>query len=71
MLPTPAIVRRGELTAVYVVTGKVFALRAIRVGVNQGRDGVEVLSGLVAGDVVALDPIRAGFANATPATAAK
>ena len=71
MLPTPAIVRRGELTAVYVVTGKIFALRAIRVGVNQGSDGVEVLSGLVAGDVVALDPIRAGFANATPATAAK
>ena len=71
MLPSPAIVRRGELTAVYVVTGKIFALRAIRVGVNQGSDGVEVLSGLVAGDVVALDPIRAGFANATPANAAK
>jgi RND family efflux transporter MFP subunit len=71
MLPAPTIVRRGELTAVYVVTGKVFALRAIRVGVNQGSDGVEVLSGLVAGDVVALDPIRAGFANATPANTAK
>jgi hypothetical protein len=39
--------------------------------VTQGSEGVEVLSGLVAGDVVALDPIRAGFANATPAKAAK
>jgi multidrug efflux pump subunit AcrA (membrane-fusion protein) len=71
MLPLPAIVRRGELTAVYVVSGNVFALRAIRIGVNQGGEGVEVLSGLVAGDVVALDPIRAGFANATPAKAVK
>jgi RND family efflux transporter MFP subunit len=71
MLPLPAIVRRGELTAVYVVSGNVFALRAIRIGVTQGSEGVEVLSGLVAGDVVALDPIRAGFANATPAKAAK
>jgi hypothetical protein len=29
------------------------------------------VSGVVSGDVVALDPIRAGFANATPAKAAK
>ena len=71
MLPAQAVLRRGELTAVYVVTGNVFALRAVRVGVNQGGEGMEVLSGLNAGDVVALDPVRAGFANATPAKAAK
>ena len=71
MLPLQAIVRRGELTAVYVVTGNMFALRAVRVGVNQGGDAAEVLSGLAAGDVVALDPVRAGLANATPAKAGK
>jgi hypothetical protein len=71
MLPASSIVRRGELTAVYVVSGNAFVLRAIRVGANQGSEGVEVLSGLAAGDVVALDPIRAGFANATPAKAVK
>jgi RND family efflux transporter MFP subunit len=71
MLPAQAVLRRGELTAVYVVAGNVFALRAIRVGANQGNEGVEVLSGVIAGDVVALDPIRAGFSNATPAKVAK
>ena len=71
MLPASSIVRRGELTAVYVVSGNAFVLRAIRVGANQGSEGVEVLSGLATGDVVALDPIRAGFANATPAKAVK
>jgi hypothetical protein len=71
VLPTQSIVRRGELTAVYVVSGNLFALRAVRLGANQGVDGVEVVSGVVSGDVVALDPIRAGFANATPAKAAK
>jgi RND family efflux transporter MFP subunit len=71
LLPAQTIVRRGELTAVYVVIGNVFSLRAVRVGMNQTREGVEVLSGLSAGEVVALDPVRAGFANATPAKAGK
>jgi RND family efflux transporter MFP subunit len=71
VLPATAIVRRGELTAVYVVSGNAFSLRAIRVGANQGQESVEILTGLVSGDVVALDPIRAGFANATPAKLAK
>lgn len=71
VLPAQSIVRRGELTAVYVVSGNLFALRAVRLGANQGVDGVEVVTGVVAGDVVALDPVRAGFANATPAKATK
>lgn len=71
MLPQAAIVRRGELTAVYLVSGKGFALRAVRLGASLGADGVEALAGVAPGDVVALDPIRAGFANAVPAAAAK
>ncbi|WP_245644746.1 efflux RND transporter periplasmic adaptor subunit [Hydrogenophaga flava] len=70
VVPATALLRRGELTGVYVVTAKGdaakgFALRAVRTGATHG-DGVEVLAGLKAGDQVALDPVRAGLAGATP-----
>lgn len=71
LLPQGAVVRRGELTAVYVAIGGGFSLRAVRLGAQQGADGVEVLAGVVAGEVVALDPIRAGFAHAAAAKAVK
>lgn len=58
-VPEQAIVRRGELTAVYVKSGDVFSLRAVRLGQRLGVDGIEVLSGLKAGDVVSLDTVRA------------
>jgi len=58
-VPEQAIVRRGELTAVYVKSGETFSLRAVRLGQRLGVDGVEVLAGLKAGDVVALDTVRA------------
>jgi RND family efflux transporter MFP subunit len=64
--PNTAIVRRGELTAVYVQTGKTFSLRAIRLGQPASADSTEVLAGLRAGDVVALDPVRASQPNAQP-----
>ncbi|MDP3650267.1 MAG: efflux RND transporter periplasmic adaptor subunit [Rhodoferax sp.] len=64
LLPPAAILRRGELTAVYLASASGFALRAVRLGAQQGADGVEVLAGVAAGDVVALDPIRAGMAPA-------
>jgi RND family efflux transporter MFP subunit len=72
VVPSTALLRRGELTGVYVVTtkgdaAKGFALRAVRTGATHG-DGVEVLAGLRAGDQVALDPVRAGLAGATPVT---
>ncbi len=72
VVPASALLRRGELTAVYVAaprgegqTG--FALRAVRTGASHGEAGVEVLAGLKAGDQVALDPVRAGLAGARPA----
>lgn len=64
--PNAAIVRRGELTAVYVQTGKTFSLRAVRLGLPASADSTEVLAGLRAGDVVALDPVRASQPNAQP-----
>ena len=71
LVPEAAVVRRGELTAVYVAVNGAFSLRAVRLGANFGKDGVEVLAGVKAGESVALDPIRAGFINATPAAPAK
>lgn len=70
LVPSTALLRRGELTGVYVVTtkgesGKGFALRAVRTGATHG-DAVEVLAGLKAGDQVALDPVRAGLSGAQP-----
>jgi RND family efflux transporter MFP subunit len=66
VIPKSAVLRRGELTAVYVVSGKGFALKAIRIGTDHAGQGVEVLAGLTESDRVALDPIRAGLAGAMP-----
>lgn len=66
VVPGAAILRRGELTAVYVVAGNGFSLKAVRLGADHGADGVEVLAGLLESDRVALDPIKAGLAGAQP-----
>lgn len=70
LIPASAVLRRGELTAVYVVLNQGFVLKAVRLGADHGADGVEVVAGLMAGDRVALDPIKAGLAGAQ-ATLAK
>ena len=59
-VPSKAIVRRAELTALYVINGEGRALlRQVRLGRAAG-ERVEVLSGLSAGERVALDPQAAG-----------
>lgn len=50
-----AVVRRGELTGVYVLKDGTLTLRQLRLGARDG-DTVEVLAGLRPGDVVASDP---------------
>lgn len=67
-VPTAAVLRRGELTAVYVAQGQGFALRAVRLGSDHGDEGIDV-PGLKAGDRIAADAIKAGLADARPATA--
>lgn len=67
-VPQAAIVRRGELTGVYVQTGSHFSLRAVRLGASLGEGLTQVLAGLRAGDVVALDPLRAVQAPAAAAS---
>jgi multidrug efflux system membrane fusion protein len=62
-VPARAVVRRAELTGVYVIApdGRPL-LRQVRLGPASG-DQVEVLSGLAAGERVALDPQAAARAR--------
>lgn len=68
LVPAAAVLRRGELTAVYVVQGNRFVLRAVRTGAAQG-DHVPVLAGLRAGERIAAQAVAAGLAGAVPAGA--
>ncbi len=59
VVPVKAVIKRSELTAVYVVDPQGNPqLRQVRLGRPQG-DNVEVFAGLHAGEKVALDPIAA------------
>ena len=59
LVPASALVRRSEVTAVYVIGGKgEVSLRQVRVGDRFG-DDEEILSGLVPGERVAVDPLAA------------
>jgi RND family efflux transporter MFP subunit len=71
VVPAGAVLRRGELTAVYVADGNGtgFVLKAVRVGADHGAAGVEILVGLDAADLVAIDPVKAGLAGARPQAA--
>jgi RND family efflux transporter MFP subunit len=62
MVPRESIVRRSELTGVYVI-GPAGAplLRQVRLGTVADERGIEVLAGVRPGESVALDPIRAGM----------
>ena len=64
-LPAAAVLRRGELTAVYLAQGDRFVLRAVRTGAERP-DGVDILAGLKAGDAVAANAVAAGLADARP-----
>ncbi len=66
VLPASALLRRGELVAVYAVQGRQFVLKAVRLGADRGAAGVEVLAGLKSGERVALDPVAAGLTGAAP-----
>ena len=66
MVPKEALVRRSELTAVYVVAeGGAPQLRQVRVGTATDATGIEILAGVLPGEKVALDPVKAGMASAS------
>jgi RND family efflux transporter MFP subunit len=60
MVPTSAVLHRSEVTAVYVIGANGIRLRQVRTGQSFGNQ-TEILSGLSAGEEVALDPVRAGI----------
>lgn len=69
-VPAAAVVRRGEVAAVYVQAADgQLGLRQLRLGDAVGQGEIEVLAGLVSGDKVVTDPIKAGIAlkSAQPA----
>lgn len=63
LVPDAALVRRGEVSAVYVLDERGVVLRQVRLGHRFG-DRWEVLAGLAAGERVASDPLAAGRALA-------
>lgn len=61
-VPAVAVLRRGEVAAVYVQTpDNRLSLRQLRLGDAVGQGEIEVLAGLAAGDKVVTDPVRAAI----------
>ena len=60
LIPTTTVLRRSELSAVYVVTEDQVVLRQIRLGRRYG-ENTEVLAGLSEGEAVSVDPVSAGI----------
>ncbi|MEO7062196.1 MAG: efflux RND transporter periplasmic adaptor subunit [Dokdonella sp.] len=58
LLPDSALVRRGELVGVYVLSEHAVALRQVRTGSRYG-DKIEMLSGIEDGERIATDPAAA------------
>lgn len=66
-VPPPAVLRRGELTAVYVLDDKGRAqLRQVRLGEPVAGGELEVLAGLNPGERVSLTPVETGIAVKSP-----
>lgn len=60
LVPVQAVVRRSELSAVYVADGDRVMLRQVRLGRRYG-EFIEVLAGLSEGERVAAEPVAAGI----------
>lgn len=60
LIPAEAVVRRSELSAVYVANEDQVVLRQVRLGRRYG-DSIEVLAGLSAGEFVSTEPVSAGI----------
>lgn len=58
LVPRNAVIRRAELSAVYVVQGSKILLRQVRTGQVQGEE-IEILSGVNAGELLAAEPQQA------------
>jgi RND family efflux transporter MFP subunit len=62
-VPAAAVVRRGEVAAVYVQDAQgVLTLRQLRLGETSAGGEIEVLAGLASGEQVVLDAVKAAIA---------
>jgi RND family efflux transporter MFP subunit len=62
VVPAQAVIRRSEVTAVYVIDDQGDPhLRQVRTGEGAGDDWIEILAGVNPGEQVALDPVKAGI----------
>ncbi len=61
VIPAAAVVRRTEVTGVYVVADGSLQFRQVRLGGAAGVAAIEVLAGLKPGERVALDPVAAAI----------
>ncbi len=62
-IPQSAVVRRGEVVGAYIIDQEnILHLQQIRTGRTLNDGAIEVLSGLQAGDKVAIDPLAAAIA---------
>ena len=62
-VPAEAVVRRGEVAAVYVQSEQgALSLRQLRLGETSAGGEIEVLAGLSSGERVVLDPLNAAIA---------
>ncbi|TWT17207.1 efflux RND transporter periplasmic adaptor subunit [Luteimonas wenzhouensis] len=57
-IPGSALVRRGEVNAVYVLADGRLSLRQLRLGERAG-DDIDVIAGLAPGETIAADPVAA------------
>jgi len=64
LVPSAAILRRGEITAVYVAQDNGFAMKLVRIGADHGSAGVEIWAGLKEGELIAVDAVQAGMKGA-------
>lgn len=68
-VPAAALLRRGEVTAVYVIDDKGRPqLRQVRAGEVIGDGQVEILAGLAGGERIAQDPVQAGMTSSASAS---
>lgn len=63
-VPPAAVLRRGEVTAVYVMDERgLSTLRQVRLGEPVAGGDIEVVAGLASGERVSLTPVKAGLAR--------
>ncbi len=60
LVPQQAVVRRSELTAVYVVVDDRVTLRQVRLG-RRFDSRIEILAGIEENEMIATDPVQAGI----------